>query len=54
MGDQIIGALAAGFMGVVVIAAIYQLGKPGGQTLAQDVAGTPNSAYNATLGALFK
>ena len=53
MGDQIIGAMAAGFMGIIVIAAIYQLRQPGGTTLANDIVG-PHGAYQTTLSSLFK
>lgn len=52
--DTFVGAGVTLGIGVIIIAAIYQLSKPGGQTLASDIAGGPNSAYNATLGALFK
>ena len=51
--DTIVGAVVTLGIGVTVIAAIYQLGK-GTNPIVNDLVGSPNSAYNATLGALFK
>lgn len=51
--DQIIGAGVTLGIGVIIIAAIYQLAKPGGQTLTNAVIG-PQGAYQSTLNSLFK
>ena len=51
--DTIVGGAVTLGLGVIVIAAIYQLGRSP-NNIASDIAGTQNSAVNATLGALFK
>lgn len=51
--DTIVGAGVTLGLGIIVIAAIYQLGKSS-NPIVGDVVGGKNSAYNATLGALFK
>lgn len=48
-GDSIVGLLSVSFIGIVVVAAIYQLGKSQNPI----VPATQNIADN-TLGALFK
>ena len=50
MGDQIVGGFVTLGIGVIVIAAIYQLAKPGGQTITSDA----TQSYNQTLSSLFK
>jgi hypothetical protein len=51
--DTLVGGFVTLGLGVIVIAAIYQLGRSP-NNIAQDIAGTQNSALNVTLGALFK
>lgn len=51
--DTIVGAGVTLGLGVIVIAAIYQLGK-NNNPIVPALVGGQNSAYNATLGALFK
>lgn len=49
MGSQVVGGIVTVMVGVIVIAAIYQLNKSGGKV-------TPalSGGYNATLSSLFK
>jgi hypothetical protein len=48
-GQQVVGAIAAGLMGIIVIAAIYQLNKQGSPLVP-----AASSSYQATLSSLFK
>lgn len=48
-GSQIVGGLTIGLIGIIVIAAIYQLGKK-----TNPIVTTSGTAYDNTLGALFK
>lgn len=47
--DTVFGSIVTLGVGVIVIAAIYQLGKSG-----NPIVPTAGTAYNNTLGALFK
>lgn len=47
--DTIVGAIVTLGLGVVVVGAIYQLGKS-----SNPIVPTAGTAYNNTLGALFK
>lgn len=51
--DTIVGGVVTLGIGIIVIAAIYQLGRSP-NNIAGDIAGNPNAALNSTLGALFK
>ncbi len=51
--DTIVGATVTLGIGVIVIAAIYQLGK-GSNPIVNDLVGGPNAAYQTTLSSLFK
>jgi hypothetical protein len=50
-GRQIVGGLFTVFMGVIVIAGIYQLNS---HTGTGSVSQTVGSAYNTTLSSIFK
>lgn len=53
--DSIIGAIVVIGVGVIVIAAIYQLGNEGsGATGSSNVVNAASSSYQATLSSLFK
>ena len=49
VGSQIVGGLVVGVTGIIIIAAIFQLGKKG-----NPIVPTTGSAYNTTLSSLFK
>jgi hypothetical protein len=51
--DTIVGAGVTIGIGIIVIAAIYQLGK-GSNPIVNDLVGGPNAAYQTTLSSLFK
>lgn len=51
--DTIVGAVVTLGVGVIVIAAIYQLGK-GSNPIVNDLFGGSNAAYQTTLSSLFK
>lgn len=49
VGSQIVGGLVVGITGIIIIAAIFQLGQKG-----NPIVPATGAAYNTTLGALFK
>lgn len=51
--DTIVGAVVTLGIGVIVIAAIYQLGQSG-NPIVNDAIGGSNAAYQTTLSSLFK
>lgn len=51
--DTFVGAAVTLGVGVVVIAAIYQLSK-NNAPIVSDLVGGPNAAYQTTLTSLFK
>ena len=51
--DTIVGAVVTLGIGVITIAAIYQLGQSQ-NPIVNDVIGGPNAAYQTTLSSLFK
>jgi hypothetical protein len=51
--DTIVGAVVTIGIGVIVIAAMYQLGK-NDTSLVNDAIGGQNAAYQTTLSDLFK
>ena len=51
--DTIVGATVTLGIGVIVIAAIYQLGQ-GSNPIVNDLVGGSGAAYQTTLSSLFK
>ena len=51
--DTIVGAVVTLGIGVIVVGAIYQLGK-GTNPIVNDLVGGPSAAYQTTLTSIFK